>query len=179
MRPSPDRAHAPTRQGEVPPTRQEKMLRPGTERAETARRLRAPLALLAGAALIAVLAQTSPGSSVLRDTGLVKPAPAYTSLFFSDPNALLTKVPFGHFSVDVPFSIHNASQATVTYQWTVQTVIGGKSARISGGSITEPPNTTFSRNVTVIGLCQAKELAVVVKLAKPAESIDYRAICDV
>jgi hypothetical protein len=151
--------------------------RPGD--AGTVRRLRAPLALLAGAAVIAVLAQTPSGSFMLRETGLVKPAPGYTSLYFSDPNALLTKLPFGHFSVDVPFSVHNASHVTATYQWTIQTVINQKSTRVASGGITEAPDTTYSRNVTVNGLCLASGLVIIVKLARPAESIDFRAICDV
>lgn len=163
MRPLPDEAHAPTRPG----------------KAGTVRRFRALLGLLAGAAVIAVLAQTPPGSFMLRETGLVKPAPTYTSLYFSDPNTLLTKLPFGHFSVDVPFSVHNASNTTVTYQWTIQTVVGQKSTRVASGHITEAPNTTYSRNETVTGLCLSRELVIIVKLAKPAQSIDFRAVCDV
>jgi hypothetical protein len=135
------------------------------------------LTLLAVLALLAGLAQTPPGSSVLRDTGLVGSPQTYTSLYFTDPGALPSTVPSGHVALTVSFSVHNASSSSNNYQWTIQVGQGNQQTPAASGTITVPPGGTKPQNSQLDTFCPSGDLQVVVRLAAPAESIDFRAAC--
>lgn len=135
------------------------------------------LTLLGVIALLAGLFQTPPGYSLLRDTGLAGPAPVYTSLYFSDPGGLPASVPSGHVALTVSFSVHNASTSANSYQWTIQMVHGKQRAQAAGGKLAVPAGGTKTENSPVAAFCASGELQVVVRLAAPAESIDFRAAC--
>jgi hypothetical protein len=135
------------------------------------------LTLFGVLALLVGLAQTPPGHSLLRDTGLVGSAPSYTSLSFSDPGGLPTTVPSGHVALTVTFSVHNASSSSSDYQWTIQVVHGKQRTQAASGTLTVPPGGTTPESSPIAALCPSGELEVVVRLAAPAESIDFRAAC--
>jgi hypothetical protein len=136
------------------------------------------LTLFGVLALLVGLAQTPPGYSLLRDTGLVGPAPSYTSLYFSDPGGLPSTVPSGHVALTVPFSVHNASSSSASYQWAIQVVHGNQRTTAASGTLTVPARGTTPESSQIAALCPSGELQVVVRLAAPAESIDFRAACD-
>lgn len=135
----------------------------------------APLA--AGVLLIVALAQTPPGHAVMRWTGLeARPAP-YSELYFTDSKALPVQLPAGHFSLPVSFAVHNATPDALTYRWTVQRVTGTRAVRTSSGQFALGPGATAVTRRVVTGNCQPGALQVVVRLASPAESIDFRTVC--
>ena len=138
------------------------------------------LTLFGVLALLVGLAQTPPGYSLLRDTGLVGSPPSYTSLYFSDPGGLPSTVPSGHVALMVSFSVHNASSSSGNYHWTIQTiqlVHGNQQTQAASGTLTVPPGGTTRENSQVAAFCPNGELQVVVRLAAPAQSIDFRAAC--
>jgi len=135
------------------------------------------LTLLGVLALLTGLAQTPPGHSVLRDTGLVGSPATYTSLYFTDPAGLPSTVPSGHVALTVSFSVHNSSSASDSYQWTIQVVHGSQRTQAARGTLTVPPGGTRPQNSDLDTLCPSGDLEVVVRLASPAESIDFRAAC--
>lgn len=135
------------------------------------------LTLFGVLALLAGLAQTPPGHSVLRDTGLVGSSSSYTSLYFSDPGGLPSTVPSGHVALPVSFSVHNASSSSSSYQWTIQVVHGGRQTQAATGTLTVPAGGTTPENSQVAAFCPSGELLVVVRIAAPAQSIDFRAAC--
>jgi hypothetical protein len=135
------------------------------------------LTLLGVLALLVGVAQTPPGHSVLRDTGLVGSPPVYTSLYFTDPGGLPSTVPSGHVALTVSFSVHNASSSPNSYQWTIQVVRGNQQTPAASGTLTVPPGGTRPENSDLAAFCPSGDLQVVVRLAAPAESIDFRAAC--
>jgi hypothetical protein len=156
----------------VPPTRPEAKVpevRP--------RRLLRLLGPLVGLAVLVMLAQTPPGHSLLRLTGLVQSPAAYSALYFTDPGGLPATLPSGHVALNVSFAVHNASQSANSYRWTVQVAHGKKTHPAAGGTVTIPAGGTKAENRPVIAFCPSGVLDVVVRLAAPAESIHFRAVC--
>lgn len=135
------------------------------------------LTLLGVLALLVGLAQTPPGYAVLRDTGLAGSAPAYTPLYFTDPGGLPAAVPSGHVALTVPFSVHNASSSSSSYEWTIQVVHGNQQTQAASGTLTVPPGSTRPQSSQIEAFCPSGDLQVVVRLVAPAESIDFRAAC--
>ncbi len=135
------------------------------------------MGLLAGALALVTVAQTPPGHSFLRLTGLERPPAAYSALYFTDPGGLPTSLPSGHVSLNVPFAVHNASQSATRYRWTVQIVRGGKAHPAVRGASTIAAGGTKTVDPMVTALCQSGVLEVVVRLAAPAESVHFRAVC--
>jgi hypothetical protein len=134
--------------------------------------------LVAGIAVLAALAQTPPGRSLLRQTGLAQSPAPYSALYFTDPRGLPATVPSGHVGLDISFAVHNATRSGNAYQWTVQVVEATKTQIAAEGTMTIPAGGTRQRNTLVSVLCPSGTLEVVVRLAAPAESIDYQASCD-
>jgi hypothetical protein len=135
------------------------------------------LGTLVGLAAVATLAQTAPGHSLLRLTGLVQSPAAYSALYFSAPEGLPATLPSGHVALNVPFAVHNASPAANSYRWTVQVVQGKQAHAAASGTTTIPAGGTKAENPAVTALCPSGVLEVVVRLAAPAESIHFRAVC--
>ncbi|HLH59857.1 MAG TPA: hypothetical protein VKV33_11985, partial [Streptosporangiaceae bacterium] len=135
------------------------------------------LGLLTGVLALVTVAQTPPGHSFLRLTGLAQPPAAYSALYFTNPGGLTTSLPSGHVSLNVPFAVHNASQSATSYRWTVQVVQGKKTHSAVRGASTIAAGGTKAEDPMVTALCPSGVLEVVVHLAKPAESISFRAVC--
>jgi hypothetical protein len=132
---------------------------------------------LVGLAALVTVAQTPPGHSLLRLTGLVQSPVAYSALYFTDPGGLSATLPSGHVALNVSFAIHNASQSVNSYHWTVQLVQGKKAQPAASGTTTIPSGGTRAETRAVTTLCPSGVLEVVVHLAAPAESIHFRAAC--
>jgi hypothetical protein len=143
------------------------------------------LSLVALVVICAGLAQTSRGHALLSDAGLYKTPANYTELAFTSPEALpdtLTSAkgvegqPKGQ--VPVSFIIHNVSGSSHAYQWSVAIAQGGKSQVKAAGTVGVPAQgkATVSKSVTAV--CgRGPSLEVVVRLASPAESIDFLVFC--
>jgi hypothetical protein len=132
---------------------------------------------LVGVAALVTVAQTPPGHSLLRLTGLVQSPAAYSALYFTDPGGLPATLPSGHVALNVSFAIRNASQSANSYQWAVQVVQGKKTHSAARGTTTVPAGGTKAEIRAVTALCPTGVLEVVVRLAAPAESIHFRAVC--
>ena len=132
---------------------------------------------LAAVVALVTVAQTPPGHSLLRLAGLEKAPPAYSALYFTDPGGLPATLPSGHVALNVSFAVHNASQSANSYQWAVQVVQGKKIHPAARGTTTIPAGGTKAENRAVTALCPSGVLEVVVRLAAPAESIHFRAVC--
>lgn len=132
---------------------------------------------LVGLAALVTVAQTSPGHSLLRLTGLVQSPAAYSALYFTDPGGLPATLPSGHVALNVSFAVHNASASANSYRWTVQLVQGTKTHLAARGTTAIPAGGTKAENRAVSTVCPRGVLEVVIRLATPAESIHFRAAC--
>jgi hypothetical protein len=141
------------------------------------RRMLSTLSLVGVLVVIVALAQTSPGQSLMRLTGLAKAPAAYTALSFTDTDGLPTTVPEGHVGLDVSFTIHNATQSADTYRWAVRLVHGSKSQAGTHGTVTVDAGGTKGENTPVSTVCDSGTLEVIVTLTAPSESIHFRAAC--
>jgi hypothetical protein len=163
----------------APPTRPEAQL-PDDDPVEPKARRRRPLRLLstlAGLVVVIALAQTPPGHSFMRLTGLSKPPTQYTALYFTDPGGLPATVASGHVALDVSFDVHNAAQSAASYQWVVRFQHGSKTQLAARGTVTVPGGDTKTESSSVSTVCQSGSLDVVVSLAAPSESIHFTAAC--
>lgn len=142
------------------------------------------LLLVALVVICAGLAQTSRGHALLGDAGLYKVPASYTELAFTDSGALpdtLTsaKGVEGQAKGQIPvsFSVHNVSGSSRAYQWSI-TVTGGKSQVKAAGTVGVPAQgkATVTKSVTV-ACGTGPSLRVAVRLASPAESIDFLVSC--
>jgi hypothetical protein len=149
----------------------------GTKPVGGKRRMLSTLGLVAALVVIAVLAQTSPGHSLMRLTGLSKAPTAYTALSFTNTGGLPTTVPEGHVGLDVAFTIDNATQSATTYRWTVTLVHGSKSQSDARGTVTVPAEAMEAESAAVSTVCDSGTLEVIVALTTPSESIHFRAAC--
>jgi hypothetical protein len=136
------------------------------------------LGVFAVVALVCVaLAQTGSGHSVLRTAGLYEEPPSYTELAFSTPSALPGTLPKSGASVTVSFGIHNVSATPRTYAWSIALVRSGKSQVKATGAVpaSAQGRVTVSRSVAVA--CPAGRVQVVVRLASPAQSVNFWLTC--
>jgi hypothetical protein len=134
-------------------------------------------ALIALVVICAGGAQTSQGHALLRDAGLYKVPASYTELAFTNSDAL-PDAPTAKGQVPVSFSIHNVSGSSSAYQWSIAVVRAGKSQVKATGTVGVPVQGTATVSKTVTEACgTAPNLEVVVRLASPAESIDFFVTC--
>ena len=141
------------------------------------RRMLSTLSLVGALVLIVALAQTSPGHSLMRLTGLTKAPTAYTALSFTNTGGLPTTVPEGHVGLDVSFTIDNATQSAAAYRWTVRLVHGSKSQESAHGTVSVDANGSKAETTPVSTICDSGTLEVIVALTTPSESIHFRATC--
>ena len=131
------------------------------------------------------LAQTSQGHALLSDAGLYKAPTGYAELAFTDSGALpdtLTsaKGAKGQAKGQVPvsFSVHNVSGSSSAYQWSIAITASGKSQVKATGTLGVPAQGTATATKSVTVACgKAPSLQVTVRLASPAESIDFWVSC--
>jgi hypothetical protein len=135
------------------------------------------LGVLAGLVVVVALAQTPPGRSLMRLTGLAKAPTSFTSLYFSDPGGLPDTVPSGHAALSVSFDVQNEAQSASSYSWAVRLQQGSKSQLAAQGTVSVPAGGTKTENQSVSTICTSGTLEVIVSLASPAESIHFRAAC--
>ncbi len=133
----------------------------------------------AAAVVIAVVAlfQAPPGRWLLRVTGIAAAPAPYAALYFAHPAALPRVLPSGHAGVDFAFTVRNASRASGDYRWTIQAVHGTRAKAVGHGTMVIAAGGTRTEHAAFSVLCQGGTLDVVVGLAAPAESIDFRAAC--
>ena len=133
--------------------------------------------MVAAVALVAGLAQTSVGHSLLQGAGLYQPPTNYTSLAFANPASLPTQLSRSATRVDVSFTISNASTDSRTYQWSIMFDRAGHTYRLATGLVGVPGggHTTVSR--TVKASCSSGQARMSVGLADPGETIDFLAAC--
>lgn len=134
--------------------------------------------LLALVVLCAGLAQTSPGHTLLADAGLYQPPASYTELTFAAPGDLPSTLPSPSSRVNVSFDIRNVSGAARLYQWSVMLAKNGQNGRQkSSGAVTVPAQGRVTVTRTVTATCTGGRLQVLVRLASPAESVDFWVTC--
>jgi hypothetical protein len=123
------------------------------------------------------LAQTSQGHVLLSDVGLYEQPASYTELTFTNPGDLPSTLPSPNSPIDVSFGIHNASGATRSYQWSVVLTTAGQSHVKASGAITAPAQGRVTVTKSVAMACVGGRLQVLVRLASPAESVDFWVTC--
>jgi hypothetical protein len=135
------------------------------------------LSLVVLVAICAGLAQTSKGHALLGDAGLYKVPASYTELAFTDSGDL-PDAPTAKGQVPVSFSVHNVSGSSSAYRWSIAVTREGKSQVKATGTIGVPAQgrATVAKSVTV-ACGTAPSLQVAVRLASPAESIDFLVTC--
>jgi hypothetical protein len=135
------------------------------------------LLLVAAVLVCAGLAQTQPGHAVLRDAGLYETPAAYTELTFSAPGTLPDAVAKPNASVTVAFGIHNVSNDSRNYNWSIVLVHSGKSQVKASGTVLTMAQGRSSVSKSVPAACSSGRVQVVVRLASPAESISFWVAC--
>jgi hypothetical protein len=135
------------------------------------------LALVVLVVICAGLAQTGKGHALLADAGLYKVPATYTELAFTNSGAL-PDAPTAKGRVPVSFSLHNVSGSASAYQWSIAVTGNGKNQVKATGTVSVPAQGTATVAKTVTVACgNAPSLQVVVRLASPAESIDFSVTC--
>ena len=135
------------------------------------------LVLLALVVVSAGIAQTNTGHGLLRDVGLSQASPSYTELAFTDPQALPVQLRSVHASIPVSFGIHNVSDSSRTYSWSIALVRSGRSRPVAAGVARTPAQGRAAVDRTVAISCTGGRLQIVIRLAASAESIDFWVAC--
>jgi hypothetical protein len=136
------------------------------------------LVLVVALVLLCVgLAQTSQGHVLLSDAGLYEPPASYTELTFTTPGDLPSTLPSSNSPIDVSFSIHNVSGAARSYQWSVVLTKTSQSHVKASGTVTAPAQGRVTVTKSVAMACVEGRLQVLVRLASPAESVDFWVTC--
>jgi hypothetical protein len=134
------------------------------------------LVLVVVPAFAVEVAQTSPGRALLQKAGLVK-APNYTALSFVRPQLLPTQLPARNSSVRVSFAIRNATASSHAYNWQVQLVRGKSSTSVASARTLVPARASSIVASTIRTSCVGGKIDFVIRLAVPAESINFWSAC--
>lgn len=135
-----------------------------------------PVAVIAAVLIAIVFTQTPPGRGVLRLVGLQSP-PAYTALYFTNPDRLPAELHTGHVQFPVTFSVQNSSQSDKTYQWRIA-VQDGRTTTNVFGKLSLAGGATAVETKAVKAVCRSGgALQVIVSLATPADAINFRVVC--
>ncbi len=137
------------------------------------------IALVALISLAAGAAQTSPGRSLLQKAGLASAPASYTTLSFAHPQALPARLRSVVAAIHVSFVIHNASGSSAprVYHWAIMLSHAGASLYGAVGQTRVPSGAGTTVNTTVLAVCTGGRLRLAVRLARPAESIDFWTAC--
>ena len=90
--------------------------------------------LIGGAVVLAGLFQTGVGRALLIKAGLSQ-GPGYTSLSFLHPQSLPDRLRSRQVRVGASFVIHNATNATQDYHWSVVLMLYGQGRRVDAGIV--------------------------------------------
>jgi hypothetical protein len=140
-------------------------------------RWREVAALLVILAVAAGIGQTGFGNSLLRGAGLFKTSSNYTSLAFLRPQLLPGQLKSKRANVGISFVIHNAASIHRYYQWSVLLVRGDGALQVDAGIARVPPGhgAAITRSVGIS--CTQGRIRIVVRIARPAESIGAWTAC--
>lgn len=129
--------------------------------------------------VMAGVAQTGAGQSLLRSAGLAAPPTSYVALSFRDPQALPARLASPVAAVRVSFVIRSvsASPAARVFHWSIQLREAGSRLTVAAGQVPVPGGAERIVSTTVLAACSGGRLQLAVKLARPAESIDYWTAC--
>lgn len=129
----------------------------------------------------ASLAQTPAGHTILRRVGLDMTPPSYTALSFTQPQSLPARLPAPRTRLRVPFTIRNDSSGTRSYQWSLNASRTGNTGRLTARSVsgtsTLVPGATVTMDPALPLVCHGGQIRITVRLASPAESIDFLSRC--
>ena len=136
------------------------------------------LAVAAGLVVAVVgLAQTSPGHSLLREVGLYAEPATYTALAFTNPQSLPSHLSAAPAQVAVSFAVSNVSPDPHSYSWSIVLEAAGQTSRVAAGKVGVPAHGHATVTRTVTASCPGGQAVMAVRIAAPAESIDFRAAC--
>ena len=136
-----------------------------------------PLLLVILVLLCAGVAQTSPGHSILTGLGVTATPPSYTELSFTMPDGLQETVGAGQAPITVSFGIHNVSKSPKDYHWSAVAVHDGTNEGSVSGAVTVAAQGRTSVTGNIQATCPSGRDQVVVRLASPAESINFWVTC--
>ena len=135
------------------------------------------LSIVAALLVCVGLAQTQQGHTLLRNVGLYEPPAVYTELTFSNPGSLPSALSKPNENVKVSFSIHNISDVSRTYQWSIVFMHSGKSQPKASGAVVTPAQGRTGITKSLAAACTGGRLQVLVQLASPAESVGFWVTC--
>jgi hypothetical protein len=134
------------------------------------------IVLIGGIAVLASIFQTGVGHAVLRTAGLSQPT-GYTSLSFQHPQSLPEQLKSERANVGTSFAIHNVTNTTRDYLWSVFLARSGRTRRVHTGSVrlASGHQAEITRSIAIT--CTRGLVRIVVSLKSPAESIDTWLAC--
>lgn len=131
---------------------------------------------MAVVALMAGLLQTGNGYSFLQKIGFSGAAASYTSLAFTDPQSLPTHLSRS-IRMRLSFDVTNTSAGPRGYHWSLMLQRAGRDKRLAAGEINVPAGNRLTVARTVRASCTKGRARMIVRLAAPAESIDFWMDC--
>jgi hypothetical protein len=135
------------------------------------------MSIVAVVMLTAGIVQTGVGRSFLQKIGLYEAPASYTSLAFTNPQSLPTHLSSAHTRMKMSFDLANTSADSRSYHWSIILERAGRDHRLAAGEISVPAGdrVTVARAVKVS--CVNGRASMMVKVAAPAESIDFWMAC--
>lgn len=133
--------------------------------------------ILAAVASVAGIAQTSVGHYVLRGVGLYKAPASYTSLAFTDPQSLPTRLSSAPTRLQMSFALSNTSADPRTYHWSIVLQGMDHARRLAAGEIQIPAGNRVTVTRTIKASCTSGQARMTVQIVAPAESIDFWMTC--
>ena len=128
--------------------------------------------LIGGAVVLAGLFQTGVGRALLIKAGLSQGSAGYTSLSFLHPQSLPDRLRSRNARVGASFVIHNATNATQDYHWSVVLVRDGQNRHVDAGMVRLSSGHSAVIGQSVAITCSRARVRIVVSLERPTESID-------
>jgi hypothetical protein len=135
------------------------------------------VAIVAAGTLVAGIAQTSVGHSLLREAGLYEGPESYTALAFTSPQSLPTRLSSHPTDVRISFAISNASADPRSYRWSIELKRTGDIHRVATGKVEVPAGNRASVARIVKASCVGGQTRITVQVAAPAEAIDFLMAC--
>jgi hypothetical protein len=135
------------------------------------------VSVMAAIALTAGLMQTGTGHSLLQKLGLSGTAADYTALAFTNPKSLPAHLSPRPAKMKLSFDVTNSSAGPRSYNWSMALERGGRNTRLAAGEISVPAGSRLTVARTVKASCAKGRARLIVKIAAPAESIDFWMAC--
>ena len=140
-------------------------------------RWREVAALLVIVAVAAGIAQTGFGQGLLRGAGLFKGSSNYTALAFLHPQRLPGQLKSKLAKVNISFVIRNATSIPHYYHWSIF-LVGTSGSRQAGTGIVRIASGRGAAIKRSVGIsCVRGRVRIVVRIARPAESIGAWMAC--